>query len=55
MHILAKKGGEEYNFRLLGLRFDNAVSMKDAVGHLVCEIMLELTAILRTERFFTDE
>ena len=55
MHILATNGGEGFNFRLLGVPFDHALSMKDAVAELVCEVRWKLAAILRTGRFFTDE
>ena len=55
MHILGTNGGEGRNFRLLGVPFDHALSMGDAVGELVCEIGWKLAAILRTGRFFTDE
>ena len=53
MHILGTNGGEGSNFRLLGVLFDYALSMKDAVGELVCEVRWKLGAILRTGRFFT--
>ena len=55
MHILGTNGGEGCNFRLLGVPFDHALSMEDAVGELVCEVRWKLAAILRTGRFFTDE
>ena len=55
MHILWTNGGEGSNFRLSGVPFDHALSMKDAVGELVCKVRWKFAAILRTVRFFTDE
>ena len=55
MHILGTNGGEGSNFLLVGVPFDHALSMKDAVGELVCEVLWKLAAILRTGRFFTDK
>ena len=37
MHVLALHGGEGPNFRLLGVPFDHALSMSDAVTELVSE------------------
>ena len=53
-HILALHGGEGANFRLLGVPFDNALSMRDAVGELVSEAAWKLASIVRSARFFTD-
>ena len=36
-HILALNGGEGFNFKLLGVPFDYALSMRDAVVELVSE------------------
>ena len=36
-HILALNGGEGQNFRLLGVPFDHALTMRDAVVDLVFE------------------
>ena len=55
MHILATNDGEGFNFRFWGVPFDHVLSMKDAVGELVCEVRWKLAAILRIGRFFTDE
>ena len=48
MHILRTNGGEGSNFRLWGVPLDHALSMKDAVGELVCEVRWKLAAILLT-------
>ena len=53
-HILALTGGEGHNFRLLGVPFDHALSMRDAVVELVSEAGWKMGAILRSGRFFTD-
>ena len=52
--MLALHGGEGPNFRLLGVPFDNALSMRDAVAELVGEASWKMASILRTARFFTD-
>ena len=54
MHVLAVQGSEGANFRLLGVPFDNALSMRDAVIELVGECTWKMASILRTARFFTD-
>ena len=38
----------------LGVPFDNALSMRDAVGELVSEAAWKFTSIVRSARFFTD-
>ena len=53
-HILALNGGEGINFKLLGIPFDNALTMRDAVVELVSEASWKLASILRSGRFFTD-
>ena len=53
-HILALNGGEGVNFRLLGVPFDNALSMRDAVGEFVSEATWKLASIVRSARLFTD-
>ena len=45
MYILLTNGGEGCNSRLLGVPFDHALSMKDVVGELVCEVRWKLTFI----------
>ena len=40
-HILALHGGEGDNFRLLGVPFDHALSMRDAVWEIVSEAICE--------------
>ena len=54
MHILALTSGEGYNFRLLGVPFDHALRMKDAVTEIVGNALWNLGAILRTAPFFND-
>ena len=54
MHVLALHGGEGPNFRLLGVPFDHALSMSDAITELVSEAAWKMASILRTARFFTD-
>ena len=53
-HILALHGGEGYNFRLLGVPFDHALSMRDAVLEIVSEATWKVAAVLQSARFFTD-
>ena len=48
MHILALHGSQGSNFRLLGVPFDHALSMKDAVLEMVGEATWKMAAILRT-------
>ena len=54
MHVLALNGGEGPNFRLLGVPFDHALSMTDAVTELVSDATWKMASIIRTARFFTD-
>ena len=54
MHILALSGGEGPNFKLLGVPFDTALNMKDAVVEIVGAATWKMGAILRTARYFTD-
>ena len=54
MHILALSGGEGPNFKLLGVPFDTALHMKDAVVEIVGAATWKMGAILRTARYFTD-
>ena len=51
MHILKLHGGKASSFRLLGILFDNALSMKDAVLETVEEATWKMAAILRTGIF----
>ena len=53
-HILALNGGEEHNVRLLGVPFDHALSMRDAVVELVSEAGWKIASILRSGSLFTD-
>ena len=54
MHVLAREGGEGSNLKLLGVVFDHALSMKDAIHELVADASWKIASILRTTRFFTD-
>ena len=54
MHILAHRSGEGPNFRLLGVNFDNELSMRDAVNEIVGEGAWKIGTILRTQKFFND-
>ena len=51
MHILALTSGEVDNFHLLGVPFDHALRMKDAVTEIVASATWKLGAILRTAHF----
>ena len=53
-HILALNGGEGQNFRLLGVPFDHALTMRDAVVELVSDACWKIASILRSGRFFTN-
>ena len=53
-HILALTVGEGQTFRLLGVPFDNALAMRDAVVELVSEAVWKIASILRSGRFFTN-
>ena len=54
MHILAFRGGQGPNFRLLGIPFDNGLAMGDAIHEIVGEVSWKMGSILRTTRFFCD-
>ena len=47
-HILALNGGEGCNFKLLGVPFDHALSMRDAVVEFVSEASWKMAPILRS-------
>ena len=47
-------GGEGSNFRLLGVPFDHALSMRAAVEELVSEASWKIASIVRSGRYFTD-
>ena len=51
-HILALNGGEGCNFKVLGVPFDHALSMRDAVVEVVSEAGWKMAAILQSGRFF---
>ena len=53
-HVLALHGGEGDNFRLLGVPFDLALSMRDAVYEIVSEASWKVASIFRSARIFTD-
>ena len=54
-HILALHSEERHNFRLLGVPFDYALSMRDAVGEIVSEAAWKIASVLRSACFFTDD
>ena len=51
-HILALNGREGQNFKLLGIPFDNALSMRDAVVDMVSEAAWKMASILRSASLF---
>jgi hypothetical protein len=53
-HILKLQGSEGTSFTLLGVLFDDALSMCDAVGQLVQNVTWKLRTLMRTKRFYTD-
>ena len=52
-HILALHGGEVDNFRLLGVPFDHALSMRDAVEEIISEAVWKVASNLRRATFCT--
>ena len=52
--ILALSGGDGRKFRLLGVPFDHALSMRDAVVEMVTDAAWKIASIMRSARFFTD-
>ena len=54
-HILAFAYGNALNLNLLGVPFDNAQPMRDAVVKLVSEDGWKIAAILRRNRCFTND
>ena len=52
MHILSRTAGVGPNFRLLGIDFDVALRMADAVQELVTESGWKMKTMIRTQRFF---
>ncbi len=53
-HILKLHEPAGTEFKLLGVLFDDGLSMSTAVGQLVAEAGWKLRALLRTRRFYTD-
>ena len=53
-HILALSGGEGRNFKLLGVPFDHALSIRDAVVEMATDAAWTIASIVRSARFFTD-
>ena len=54
MHVLALRGGQGANFRLLGIPFDHGLLMHDAIHEIVGEASWKMGSILRTQRYFND-
>ena len=54
-HILAFAYGNAFNLNLLGVPFDNAQPMRDAVVKLVSEDGWKIASILRRNNLFTND
>ena len=53
-HISALHCGKSENSLLLGVPFDHALSMRDAVGEIFSKVTWEVASILRSARFFAE-
>ena len=53
-HILKLHDSEGSSFKLLGVLFDDSLSMATAVSQLVADAGWKLRTLLRTRRFYTD-
>ena len=53
-HVLARTGGSGGNWKQLGVTFDTALSMEDAVRETVTEVSWKLRTLQRSARFHTD-
>ena len=53
-HVLARAGGEGGNTELLGVNFDTALTMADAVRDTVVEVGWKLRTLRRSARYHTD-
>ena len=54
LHILSLSEPSGTGFKLLGLNFDEELTMSDAVAELVAAAGWKLRTLLRTHRFYTD-
>ena len=54
VHILSASEAYGGDFKILGVRFDVALTMRNAVDGLVTEASLKLKMLLRTRRFNSD-
>ena len=54
MHIIALKNSVGPNFRLLGVPFDNALRMKDAMVEIVESATWKMGATPKTARYLND-
>ena len=52
--VMARTGGEGDAMKLLGVKFDNRLSMSLAVDDCVKEVAWKVRALLRTSRYHTD-
>ena len=53
-HILSLTDSVGDSFKLLGIIFDGALSMEEAVAEVVAEAGWKLRTLLRTRRYYTD-
>ena len=53
-HILSLTSSVGVNFKMLGIIFDGALSMEDAVAEVVTEAGWKLRTLIRTRRYYCD-
>ena len=53
-HILKTEDAAGATLKLLGILFDDSLSMEKAVNQFVSEASWKLRTLLRTKRFYTD-
>ena len=53
-HIISSADSSESTFKMLGVTFDTALSMSDAVSEIVMAAGWKLRTLLRTRRYYTD-
>ena len=53
-HVLSKKDGQGGDFKILGIIFDEGLTMEVAVNQLLVDAGWKLKMLLRTKRFYTD-
>ena len=54
MHIISMTESYGNDLKMLGVRFDVALTMKAAVDELVKDASWKLKVLMRTKRFYTD-